>query len=500
LREKLDDTPFNKTIKIKIGRDTEKKKRFLKITDEGVGMDIYKIERYFTSIGRSFYRSRDFEELQKEKKITYKALSNFGIGFLSVFMVCEEVIVKTKSIGAECGINIHIPNYEGCFFINKDESVDKIGTEITIYEDKRGLLNTKNIRKFIDENFLDFKYEIQLDYPSNSITFSSHVSRHAWEKSGFIFIPFEKDTVSQLKKSEIGKESIFEQYNHGYMLGIENFNKEDNKCIYLNEGIKVNICKIPEFQNLPFGSILNFPSSLIELNVSRDQIIGFKNDKNIESFCKDLRKAISDQILPLIDYIRQYRQDKTLLDINNLLWISDNHNKNNSPLYSMYIEKVKDKFILCLSNQKKEKINNYVEMHSDNTNIFMNRTILSEFHKKFFPNSHEYITKKLKIDIERIIPIGSSIYNLYLTGYDSHIDLVDLFKLTCTRYDNIENIRRTFEDSSDNIKGFYIDGSYLHLQHENMPLILALCEFCNFLLKRVQLNQLDKNNSFVLEL
>ena len=176
LREKLDSSVFDKNIYIEIGsenRENGKKIRFLKIKDFGVGMDLYKIERYFTSIGRSFYTSDDFEELQRDKKITYKAVSNFGIGFLSVFMVCKEVKVKTKGLFSEEGIDIHIPNYEGCFFINKNNKISSIGTEIVIYQDDRSLINTSNILKYIRENFLDFNLNIKVKYPKKEQLFES---------------------------------------------------------------------------------------------------------------------------------------------------------------------------------------------------------------------------------------------------------------------------------------------------------------------------------------
>lgn len=77
-------------------------------------MDRYKIERNFTSIGRSFYSGEEYKDLN----ISYKPISNLGIGFLSVFMVCREIDVKTKYfIDNSEGLKLHIPNYDGCFFI-----------------------------------------------------------------------------------------------------------------------------------------------------------------------------------------------------------------------------------------------------------------------------------------------------------------------------------------------------------------------------------------------
>lgn len=71
LREKLGSKNFNKTIRIEFGNEIESNsnisRKYLRVTDEGVGINIFKIERYLTSIGRSYYNSEEFLELQKVK-------------------------------------------------------------------------------------------------------------------------------------------------------------------------------------------------------------------------------------------------------------------------------------------------------------------------------------------------------------------------------------------------------------------------------------------------
>jgi HSP90 family molecular chaperone len=119
-------------------------------------MDTFKIERYFTSIGRSFYVSDEFEELQKSEEIEYKPISNFGIGFLSAFMICKEMHVSTQSYDESKGLEIDIPNFDGCFFIKKSDN-DKTGTSITLYEDERKLLDEKKIIDYIKTTMLDFQ-------------------------------------------------------------------------------------------------------------------------------------------------------------------------------------------------------------------------------------------------------------------------------------------------------------------------------------------------------
>lgn len=343
LREKLEKRTLDTKIRIQIGRDETRKKRFLRITDEGVGMDLYKIERYFTSIGRSFYRSNDFEELQKENSFRYKALSNFGIGFLSVFMVCEEVVVRTRSREMDTGVNIHIPNYEGCFFIRKDDTIDRIGTEITIYEDERKRLDTKNIRKYLQENFLDFPYDIAMSYPKNKIEIKAHSIRRKIT-GPYIFVPFENEQVVFLKEEELA-DDLLERYEYGYFIGIKNIFQREN--IYLNEGIRISSCEIDAIDSFGLSGVFNFQSSMIILDVSRDNIIGFGatesfrpdhkiNSEKAEEFIRDLRKAVVSQVDFFIKKLQS--QNASFYEINRMYMIDHMYLESNiTQAYSVYI-------------------------------------------------------------------------------------------------------------------------------------------------------------------
>lgn len=70
--------------------------------DNGIGMSEEVVKNYFMRVGRSYYRSGDFnaqrERLEK-KGITLEATSRFGIGFLSCFMVGDRVEIETYRRG-----------------------------------------------------------------------------------------------------------------------------------------------------------------------------------------------------------------------------------------------------------------------------------------------------------------------------------------------------------------------------------------------------------------
>lgn len=78
-------------IEIYIWNDKEDKISFL-IRDHGSGMNEEVIKNYFLKIGKSFYSSVLF----KRTGVEFEAISRFGIGFLSTFMVTDKIIVVTK--------------------------------------------------------------------------------------------------------------------------------------------------------------------------------------------------------------------------------------------------------------------------------------------------------------------------------------------------------------------------------------------------------------------
>jgi Histidine kinase-, DNA gyrase B-, and HSP90-like ATPase len=70
--------------------------------DNGIGMSEEVVKNYFMRVGRSYYRSGDFnaqrERLEK-KGIALEATSRFGIGFLSCFMAGDRIEIETYRKG-----------------------------------------------------------------------------------------------------------------------------------------------------------------------------------------------------------------------------------------------------------------------------------------------------------------------------------------------------------------------------------------------------------------
>lgn len=119
------------------GTDEASGQHWLRVTDNGVGMTEDVIKDHFTQIGKSYYRSPEFNEERAAMKAAGEVVSPisvFGIGILSCFMIADRLVVRTNP-GArtdEQARDINISGPGSVFWIQKGTR-ELQGTEITLY-------------------------------------------------------------------------------------------------------------------------------------------------------------------------------------------------------------------------------------------------------------------------------------------------------------------------------------------------------------------------------
>ncbi|MER6793007.1 ATP-binding protein [Amycolatopsis mediterranei] len=72
---------------------------WFRIDDDGIGMDLQTIREYFLQVGRSYYNSEDLNrELRTlgRSRSRFSAISRFGIGIMSCFMLGDRIEVSTR--------------------------------------------------------------------------------------------------------------------------------------------------------------------------------------------------------------------------------------------------------------------------------------------------------------------------------------------------------------------------------------------------------------------
>jgi hypothetical protein len=100
---KLAGRPFEARIVVRDLSEDPRGRR-IEFEDNGVGMSLRIVEQYFLRVGKSYYRSQEFDAERRrlaEAGIELDACSQFGIGILSCFLVCDRFEVLTRVEGGE---------------------------------------------------------------------------------------------------------------------------------------------------------------------------------------------------------------------------------------------------------------------------------------------------------------------------------------------------------------------------------------------------------------
>ena len=106
--------------------------RIVSVADNGIGMDRQWIEKYFLQIGISFYQSGRIRRINRDRGIGLSFISQFGIGFLSSFLVAEKIIIRTRRAGSP-GLQITVSDLKEYFDIRPLDEETPVGTEVRLH-------------------------------------------------------------------------------------------------------------------------------------------------------------------------------------------------------------------------------------------------------------------------------------------------------------------------------------------------------------------------------
>lgn len=161
LRKVLEESWNNPYLpEIKIKYYLENGQSFLEVSDNGIGMDQYVIDHYFTHIGSSFYKSVDFNQLLIDHSVHMQPTSRFGIGILSCFMISDSITIETMKAYAPYkssdALQVTIEGQDSIFWI-KSGQLTKVGTicQLTLREKDNPWKNVSgdDFIKFVDKLF-----------------------------------------------------------------------------------------------------------------------------------------------------------------------------------------------------------------------------------------------------------------------------------------------------------------------------------------------------------
>jgi molecular chaperone HtpG len=145
--------------KIKVVLDQGKNQ--VTIKDNGTGMSMEIIKKHFLNIGVSYYNSKDF----LLKDFNYKPIGNFGIGFLSCFMLSDTVRVITRHFQSKNKYLIELERSNEWTSLTESEDVTFEGTEVVLdYSHFIQVFENSptKVKEFLNQYFLTDDIEFEL--------------------------------------------------------------------------------------------------------------------------------------------------------------------------------------------------------------------------------------------------------------------------------------------------------------------------------------------------
>lgn len=160
----------------------------LEIADNGIGMSVGVIERYFLQVGRSYYQAPEFR-----RKYGFPSIGRHGVGFLSVFSASELVVVNTRSVSDGQAVESNMLTFTGprSYFLREPGTRTEAGTSIRIrlkenlpFSELVGVIQRVCRRVEMPIVVRDASKTIQIDAESRG-KFEAQVSSVIDEKSRF---------------------------------------------------------------------------------------------------------------------------------------------------------------------------------------------------------------------------------------------------------------------------------------------------------------------------
>ncbi|MFW5891620.1 MAG: HD domain-containing protein, partial [bacterium] len=198
-REKLEQS-WNNSYNPKIIVEYDNENSILKIEDNGIGMDKYIIENYYSKVGSSYYTSSDFYTLKAENNVVFTPISRFGIGILSCFMVADSLEVSTKKVyepyESSEPLKIIVEGYESIFWIKSGKRKEPgTTTKLDLRKDDPWKLNSfDKFKDTISKTIPNPKVPIIIKFKDNTYTYTEETfkeklkefqNKNSWEKNSF---------------------------------------------------------------------------------------------------------------------------------------------------------------------------------------------------------------------------------------------------------------------------------------------------------------------------
>jgi hypothetical protein len=244
--------------KIEISFYNKDGEEYLEVSDNGTGMDQEIIDKYYSKVGSSFYKSSDFYRLKSESNTEFNPTSRFGIGILSCFMISDNLEVDTRRVKGSHTyaepLNLRIEGQDSIFYITKSVKTEPgTLTKLTLRKNQNpwGGYNDSQFIEYV-ENLIPkppFSIVIRRNHTIKNINQDNFLSKnldvlkdHSWNNLDNIKVfEFEFDENGLKGKARIGilekgGNPVYEVYSEAKSVDIQGSIFPLNRKIYVSQG------------------------------------------------------------------------------------------------------------------------------------------------------------------------------------------------------------------------------------------------------------------------
>ena len=411
VKNELYEDDSNLKIQIKV----DKEKCQLTILDNGIGMTRDEVIENLGMIAKS--GTREFlSKLKTDKNTDVNLIGQFGVGFYSVFMVADKVIVKTRRAGSSHDEGVYWESAGMGEYTLQNINKPQRGTEVTLHlkKEDQDYLNNSTLKTIITRYSDHIPWPIVMDKPLDLKNDSETLKATEEE------IVNCATALWTLPKSKIKEDQYIEFYkhiSHDYYKPLAwSHNHIEGKQHY------ISLLFIPA--KAPYD--LWNPKSQYGLKLYINRVFILEEaDQFLPRYLRFIKGIIDSSDLPL-NVSREFLQNSTLVDaikksstqkiLNLLEKMAENEKENYAKFWSEFGLTLKEGLIEDYENKK--QIANLLRFSTTHTDIEAQEISLKD-----------YLSRKLENQEKIYYAFGK-----LLLLFQKRKHIVALFLLVCLPY------------------------------------------------------------------
>lgn len=288
-------------------------RNYLYCIDNGIGMDMTIINKYLLHIGQTFYSSAEFYQMCADSNNKFYPISQFGVGILSCFMLCDLLEITTQKENSN-PICLTIDGKKEYLYFSNPRSEDvecfkSSGTIVKLFLKENNIYDELPSKEILNEILM---YQSAIERDDNKYV------DECYSFLDMCFIPNEKSTkyYNRLKQEELYLFTILTKYIKLYPPNINVFVRCTGKCnisatsykngsyhhINLKECNRINmkLNQIIDKYSIKYQEVDCTYNSLYVDNVNRKEIIINTQNlqyRNILYFPKNYSEPVNSESL-----------------------------------------------------------------------------------------------------------------------------------------------------------------------------------------------------------